>query len=129
MFKTLSEFKTQAEKFKAGTIIPSRVFVVHPKKVRHLVVFTCDVFRVRSQNGYDVFFCDFDTTKKPSETEPSYTFGPIHIKNGPRLKGICIQGETHGKMGNKFYGNKGITEEECLAMINRAVFCPEESGS
>lgn len=57
-----------------------------------------------------------------SESVPSYTQGPIHIKRGPLIKSIHIDGKTHGKSGNMFIGNLGISDDECLSVINKAVF-------
>ncbi|HEQ3514722.1 TPA: hypothetical protein VGT23_001381 [Vibrio cholerae] len=122
MFNSLEEVKAVAEKFEAGKIVPNRVLKVQPKKVSHLVVFYCDSYRLRGADGFDVFFCDFDKTMNKSESSPSYTQGPIHIKRGPLIKYMRVEGKTHGKSGNKFFGNVGISDDECLLLINQAVF-------
>lgn len=116
MFTSLEEVKAVAEKFEAGKIVPRRVFKIEgkgEKKARSDLLFARNLYRLSGKGGYHVFLCDF----KEDLSGPEY-FARLkgHHKN------LNIQGASHGKSGNLFLGNLGISDDECLDNINKAVF-------
>lgn len=119
MFTSLEEVKSVAEKFEAGKIVPRRV--LYPvgkgeKRIRHKVKFMKNCYRLSGKNGFHVFLVDYNETGRANSIF-------IRVYAGKHFNSdLFLQGASHGKSGNLFYGNYDISDDECLAFINKAVF-------
>lgn len=106
MFKTIDDFKSAAEFFPAGRIIPQRI-LKGPRKYKSRVKFECDCWAITTHRGYFIA-ADARST--------GFIFSINHVKNAKfRGSPYFTNGET------RWCWNKDITDDAWIRHINNAL--------
>lgn len=112
-FKTIDQFKSRAEFFPKGRIIPQRIFKA-PRKLKHLLVFGGDAWALPTPNGYVI---TIDSEGGGCAILVKQPKGSIRAK----LPSYTVQGSPYTSLGITTLIGNNLGDEAQLDELNKAI--------